>query len=268
MKKNKENFLENIFKIYNNCKVKNPSKKRDLSNRFVIWNILIKYVTFIPAYFLVKLKVSPDFITLLSLFFIPFGCYFVLFDKAILGAICWAIFGGLDSLDGDMARLSKRKTFYGETLDSFGADIFYFLTPTTIGLYLYNYNLSFISNYDSIFYILIGFLISFFLIFTRYMGSKRYILSLISPKNNNKFYRKKKFINFSKINSRFSLIENEVIRGNFFSEPGMILNFFLIFYFNEIKMLELYLIILFIYHFIIFLKRVSASVIYFSGIGK
>ena len=30
MKKNKENLLQKIFILYNNCKIKNPSKKHNL----------------------------------------------------------------------------------------------------------------------------------------------------------------------------------------------------------------------------------------------
>ena len=266
MKKNKKNLFKKVLEIYESCKVKKPSKKRDLSNRFVVWNILIKYITFLPAYLFNKLKISPDFITFISFFFIPIGSYFIISEKIILGATCWVLFGALDSLDGDMVRLSKKKTFYGETLDSFGADIFYFLTPTTIGLYLFNYNLNFETSYSPSYFIIIGFLISFFLVFTRYMGSKRYILSLINPINNKKFYGKEKINNLKKINSKYSIIENEILRGNFFAEPGMILNYFIIFYFNQIKILEWYLIILFIYYFVIFLKRILASIIYFYNI--
>ena len=266
MKKNKKNLLKKLFEIYEGCKVKRPSKKRDLSNRFVVWNILIKYITFLPAYFFNRIKISPDLITFTSFLFVPLGSYFIISEKIILGATCWALFGALDSLDGDMVRLSKRRTFYGETLDSLGADIFYFLTPATIGFYLYNYNLNYENSYSPSYFIIIGFLTSFFLIFTRYMGSKRYILSLINPKNNKKFYSKKKISNLSKINSKFSILENEILRGNLFAEPGMILNYFIIFYFNQIKILEWYLIILFAYYFVIFLKRTVASIIYFSNI--
>ena len=168
MKKNKENLLQKIFILYNNCKIKNPSKKRDLSNRFVVWNILIKFITFLPAHALVKLKISPDLITLLSLFFIPIGCYLVLIEYTLLGATCWVVFGALDSLDGDMARLSKEKLFMEKLLIPFGADIFYFLTPMTIRFYLFNYNLGLTNNFNPNFYIVIGFLISFFNIHTLY----------------------------------------------------------------------------------------------------
>ena len=261
-----KSLFKKLIEIYKGCKVKNPSKKRNLSDRFVIWNILIKYITFLPAYFFNRLKISPDLITFISFLFVPLGSYFIISEEIILGASCWVLFGALDSLDGDMVRLSKRETFYGETLDSLGADIFYFLTPSTIGFYLYNYNLNFENNYTPNYLIIMGFLTSFFIIFTRYMGSKRYILKLINPKNKEKFNSKKKINTLREINSKFSVIENEILRGNLFAEPGMILNYFIIFYFNQIKILEFYLICLFVYYLIILLIRTVASIIYFSNI--
>ena len=39
------------------------------------------------------------------------------------------VFGFLDSLDGDLARLNNSKSDHGENMDIFGADIFYFLIP-------------------------------------------------------------------------------------------------------------------------------------------
>ena len=257
--------IKTISKIYKNCKVKNPSKKRYLSDNYVLWNIMIKYITFLPAFYLNKLKVSPDFISLLSFIFIPLGSFFIIINEAMIGAFCWIIFGALDSLDGDMARLSKRKTFYGETLDSLGADIFYFLSPVTVGYYLFNLNndqILFNKNYI----LITSFLITFFLISIRYLGSKRYILSLINPKQNQKFYTKNNINNLTKLKSNISFIENEVLRGNLFAEPGMLLNYFILFALNQNRILELYLILIFIYYFTLFFKNTIAAAIYFKNI--
>ena len=258
--------LKEILKIYNNCKVRNPSKKRYLSEKFVVFNIIIKYITFLPAYWLMKLKVSADSITYLSFFFVPLGSYFLIFQEPIKGVFCWIIFGILDSLDGDIARLSKKKTFYGETLDSVGADIFYFFAPTTIGIYLFNIRVIEMTNYDPIYVVIIGFLTSFFLIFLRYLGSKRYVLSLLYPNKNQIFNKKKRIKNLKKLRSKTTFFENEVLRGNFFSEPGMILNFFILVYFEQTALLELYLLTLLLYYFILFLKAIISSVVYFNTV--
>tara|TARA_Y100000768_G_C23707948_1_gene554432 strand:- start:345 stop:644 length:300 start_codon:yes stop_codon:yes gene_type:complete len=98
------------------------------------------------------------------------------------------------------------------------------------------------------------------------MGSKRYILSLLSPKINQVFYNKKKIKNLKKLKLKTSFIENEVLRGNFFSEPGMILNFFVLIYYNQTKLLEFYLIILLSYHFILFSKTMVSLIVYFTNI--
>ena len=264
MKKNKLNSFEFLRKIYLDCKVKNPSQKRYLSEKFVIMNVLAKFITFMPAYFLVKLKVSPDFITLLSFFFIPAGSYLIINEHVVFGSLCWVCFALLDSLDGDMARLSKRKTFYGETLDSMGADIFYFLSPSTIGLYLYFNKSNGEINYEHILFA--GFFVSFFIIFSRYIGSKRYILSLINPPKNKQFYKDKKIKDLKVLKSKFSFFDNEILRGNFFSEPGMILIFFLIFCFSQFYILEIYLLILFFYNLLAFMRQFISTVIYFIKI--
>ena len=163
-------------------------------------------------------------------------------------------------------QIEQKKTFYGETLDSFGADIFYFFTPTTIGYYLFLNESSLNINYNPNYLLIIGFLITFFIIFTRYMGSKRYILKFLAKDQNSKFYLNKKINKYKKAKSITSLFENVIIRKNFFAEPGMILNYFILFYIDNLKYLEIYLIIMFIYFFIIFLRRTIASIIYFSNI--
>ena len=160
----------------------------------------------------------------------------------------------------------KKKTFYGETLDSLGADIFYFFVPTTIGIYLFNIRVIEMTNYDPIYVVIIGFLTSFFLIFLRYLGSKRYVLSLLYPNKNQIFNKKKKIKNLKKLRSKTIFFENEVLRGNFFSEPGMILNFFILIYFEQTALLELYLLTLLLYYFILFLKAIISSVVYFNTV--
>ena len=47
------------------------------------------------------------------------------------------IFGLLDSMDGNLARLNKSKTLHGQTLDTIGADLFYILIPFSISFYFY-----------------------------------------------------------------------------------------------------------------------------------
>lgn len=257
-------IIRKLFKIYKDCKIKDPAYK--LSANYVLWILMVKFLTFIPALLLNRIKVSPDAITFLSFSFVPIGSYFIINDNTMLGSLCWLFFGFLDALDGDMARLSKRKTFYGEMLDSFGADIFYFFTPTTIGYYLFLNQNDLNINYNPNNLLIMGFLISFFLIFTRYMGSKRYILRLIEQKKNFNFYKNKNVKKFQKIKSSTSFLENVIIRKNFFAEPGMILNYFVLFYLENLRYLELYLIIMFVYFFIIFAKRTLASIIYFYNI--
>lgn len=253
-------ILKRLVEIKSKCK---KDKSHRMSTDFVVWNVMVKFVSFIPAYLLNKKKISPDIITLISFIFIPLGSYFIINNEVIFGSSCWIIFGILDSIDGDMVRLSNRKNFYGEILDSFGADIFYFFCPITIGYYLFVNSSNFEIYFNSNSLLIISYFTTFFIIFTRYMGSKRYILSLIEPKRNSKFYKNKNNNRFKKIKSNISFLEHVIIRKNLFAEPGMILNFFILFNIGNLKYLELYLYIIFIYFILIFTKRVLGSIVYF-----
>ena len=214
-------------------------------------------------------KILPSFITIINLF-LGFVSLVLLAmsinnDISYMSTSCYLILIGciLDSIDGDMVRLSNKKNFYGEILDSFGADIFYFFCPVSIGFYLFKNSTNFELYFDPNNLLIISFLTTFFIIFTRYMGSKRFILSLIEPNRNSKFYKNKDNNRLQKIKSNVSILENVIIRKNFFAEPGMILNFFILFNIGNLKYLEYYLFIIFIYFILIFIKRVLGSIIYF-----
>ena len=257
------NILKRLIKIKAKCK---KDKSHKMSTDFVVWNVMVKFVSFLPAYLLNKKKISPDIITLISFIFIPLGSYLIINDQVIYGSSCWIIFGILDSIDGDMVRLSNKKNFYGEILDSFGADIFYFFCPVTVGYYLFKNSSYFEIYFDPNNMLIISFLTTFFIIFTRYMGSKRFILSLIDPQRNSKFYKNKNNNRLKKIKSNVSFLEHVIIRKNFFAEPGMILNFFILFNVGNLKYLEYYLLIIFVYFIFIFVKRVLGSIIYFHKV--
>ena len=178
----------------------------------------------------------------------------------------WWFFVVLDSLDGDLARITPKKTKYGNTLDSFGADIFYFLFPLTVGFYLYKY-----SEFNFILFfkediLIISVILSFSLTAYRTIGLKRYILSLENRKKKNvKIKQFSKSILFFK--KFYDLYDNEIIRGNFFSEPGIILNIFLIAIIESVPLLFYYLLIITIYCFIRLLKSIFATYISFKGMN-
>ena len=165
-------------------------------------------------------------------------------------------------MDGDVARLNKKKTLHGETLDTFGADLFYIIVPFSITFFLYKQNLeNYFFEKETI--IIVGFLISFLLTFNRLLATRNYILflnskSLVKKKEN---YKKK----FRSNKSFFLYFINECLRGNFFSEPGFISNFSILILINSFQLLYYYFFVILIYLFINFIKLFVGTIILYKG---
>jgi len=260
----KQNISKKISKIYDLAKDKKPSAKRKIGYTYGLNERFLNFITPPFAYFLNRLNVSADVITLISFGFIGIGSVFFLYGNIILGAFSWFFFCFLDSLDGDLARLKKKNTIYGMTLDSFGADIFYFTFPFVIGFYLFiytGYNTIFYTNFDIL---IISFIISFTLSGYRVIGLKRYILSL-EEKRLKKIKHEKKFLALKK---NLNIIDHEAIRVNFFSEPGIILNLLIIALIHKNELFYYYLIIISVYTSLRFLKSIVATYISFKKMNN
>ena len=260
----KQNISKKISKIYDLAKDKKPSVKRKIGYTFGLNERFLNFISPPFAYFLNRLNVSADAITLISFGFIGIGAVFFLCGNITLGAFSWFFFCFLDSVDGDLARLNKKHTIYGMTLDSFGADIFYFTFPFIIGFYLFIY-----TDHNKIFYtdfdiLIISFIISFTLSGYRVIGLKRYILSL-EEKKLKKIKHEKNFLNLKKT---FNIIDHEAIRVNFFNEPGIILNLLIISLINKNELFYYYLIIISIYTSLRFLKSIVATYISFKKMNN
>ena len=129
-------FLFNQYKV---SQKKNLSIDRYSMNTLVLMNIFLKILTFLPAYYLSKLKIKPDTITIFSYIAIVLSSILFVIGYPIYGCYLMLFFGFLDSLDGDLARLRKKKTIHGKNMDIFGADIFYFLIPMAVSIYIFLY---------------------------------------------------------------------------------------------------------------------------------
>ena len=260
----KQNISKKISKIYDLAKDKKPSAKRKIGYTFGLNERFLNSITPPFAYLLNRFNISADTITLISFIFIGVGAVFFLYGNSILGSLSWFIFCFLDSLDGDLARLKKKPTIYGMTLDSFGADIFYFTFPFVVGFYLFIYtdfNTIFFTDFDIL---IISFIISFTLSGYRVIGLKRYILSL-EEKRLQKIKHDKIFLNLKKT---FLTIDHEAIRVNFFSEPGIILNLLIISLIQKNTLFYYYLIIISVYTSIRFLKSIIATYISFKKMNN
>ena len=260
----KKNISKKLSKIYNSAIEKNPPLRRKIGNTFGLNERLLNSITPPFAYILNQLKVSADFVTIISFFFLILGSIYFVIGNSLYGSVMWFIATFLDSLDGDLARLKKKKTIYGTTLDSFGADIFYFTFPFVVGAYLFIYTdhkLIFFSDFDIL---IISFIISFTLIGYRTIGLKRYVLFL-KEKKLKKIKHEKKFLDLKKT---YNMIDHEAIRINFFSEPGIILNILIISLIRNDKLFYYYLIIISLYTSLRFLISIIATYISFKKMNR
>ena len=98
----------------------------------------------------------------------------------------------------------------------------------------------------------------------RIIGLKRYILSL-SVKKLKKIKHRNSFL---KLKKTYNKIDHEGIRTNFFSEPGIILNFLILSFKQMDKLLYYYLILISIYSSLRFLKSVIAVYISFRKMNQ
>ena len=81
------------------------------------------------ALFWNKLGVHPNAITILSIFLgVGAGCMFYYEDVAhnVVGVVLLMLANFCDSTDGQMARLTGKKTLIGRMLDGFSGDVWFF----------------------------------------------------------------------------------------------------------------------------------------------
>lgn len=74
-----------------------------------------------------KIKISPNIITITSIAFILLAGYLFFINELLFGAICYFIYLLGDEVDGKWARLTKKTSNMGRNLDYFGSVIGNFL---------------------------------------------------------------------------------------------------------------------------------------------
>ena len=96
------------------------------------------------ALFWNKLNVHPNAITILSMFLGAAAGYMFYFTDTVhnvWGVVLLMLANFCDSTDGQMARLSGKKTLLGRVLDGFAADVWFFCIYLAIALRLWNQNI-------------------------------------------------------------------------------------------------------------------------------
>lgn len=242
------------------------SRQRKLAERFVPFNFFVKLLSPYPTWLFLNLGIHQDAITFLSLATIVAGAWFLIIGHAFWGVLSFVIFGLLDSVDGDMARCQTKKTVYGGTLDSFGADFFYALAPLSIGFFLFSKHI-FVLSVAPVNLMLMGALTSSTFILYRLINAKVNIL-----KNRQTTSGQipadvaKNTINSNFIKKAFNLYRHTLVRGNFFSEAGMIFWFFILVSSKQYNILAIYLIVILVYNLVYLMTNLIGSYIYFRDL--
>ena len=96
-----------------------------------------------------KLKVTPNFVTILSMF-LGAGAGYCFYHTEL----CWNVWGVVllmfanfcDSTDGQLARLTNHKTLIGRMLDGFASDVWFFCCYLAIAMRLWNQPMPFLED--------------------------------------------------------------------------------------------------------------------------
>lgn len=242
------------------------SAVRKMQERFVLVNVLVKALSPYPTYVFLNMRIHPDTITIASFLFIAFGSLAFVFSAPILGIVLFFIFTLLDSVDGDMARCTQ-KSAYGSTLDSFGADLFYALSPVAVSYYVYMQSTSFFNGADSVYFLLIGFGISLSFLFYRLVNAKIERLRVnIGRETSESIAGTTDVIRNSLIRSLAKGYRHALLRGNFFTEPGMVLWYSFLVLINSVSGLGAYLVILFVYNLGYMFMNIAGAYAYMKSL--
>jgi len=199
------------------------SAERKMSERFVILNASLKILSPYPAYTFLNMGITADAVTYTSIFFIICSAGFFLTGLPTAGILMLLLFLLLDSVDGDMARVSGPSK-YGGTLDSLGADFFYGLIPLSLGYFLLQNQIT-LWVFTSAFLFLCAALVSIVFIIARIINIKT-LRVLVGNNATLEEVKDTAFADKKSTRARFlsrmsAMYRHVLIRGNFFSEPGM-----------------------------------------------
>ena len=82
----------NFRNIYNKTRMKNPTKKRVIAESYVLTNIIVKIFTPLIAYFLKKINISPDSITIMSFVSLIIASSFFVFGNGNIACLFIILF--------------------------------------------------------------------------------------------------------------------------------------------------------------------------------
>ena len=117
-----------------------PAEKIQYENPYILATILRRITVLITYHLLYPLRISPNFITIVSIFLcFPIAYYFIN-QYFFLASILACVWVALDNIDGELARIEKRTTKIGAVLERLSSDIFYLVLFPSLSIGLYNAN--------------------------------------------------------------------------------------------------------------------------------
>lgn len=245
----------------------NRSEARKISERYVILNFLLKLVSAYPSWLFLNLGIHPDWVTLASLGFIVGGAASFILGYPVLGVVLILVFILLDSVDGDMAR-AKGPTVYGGTLDSFGADFFYALVPVSVGFFLMEEGIA-VGGLSPERVFLAAVLVSLSFMLYRMVNMKvlRFTesRSRVSAEGHVGSPVAETRAKFPFLSFLFGLYRHEIVKGNFFAEPGMVFWFSVLTVSQAYAALAWYLLAILAYNAVILGLQMTKALIAFRS---
>ena len=201
------------------------SRARIVSERYVVLNAIGKFISPYPTYAFLNLGLTPDMITFVSIGFIVASAGLFLMGYPVVAGIGLLLFLLCDSIDGDMARV-RGYTRYGGIIDSYGADFFYALIPSSIGFFLFSRGVVFSSfSPETTLAIAVSVSLSFILYrlinikLVRFLEREGILTKEVVFSGS---ASEEKFLGFGVARRVVKLFRHEAVKGNFFAEPGLV----------------------------------------------
>ena len=122
-------------------KCKNSEEKEHFLKNMIWAHVLIR-ISYYPVWLFLRLGISANQVTYLSLISGTIGCMFLAFGTykgMIIGALLVNIYALLDNVDGNMARCTNSCSKYGEFVDDLAGVIISVLLFTCAGIGAFNH---------------------------------------------------------------------------------------------------------------------------------
>ena len=137
-----------------------PEILKEDQNLFLFY-FLVKISPYISIFFSKFRNITPNFISIVSIFFLTFSIYLIFIEKYLLSFFFLLLNLLFDLVDGELARLNNQRSKLGETLEKLNSNLNYILFYNSLALSFY------LNDFMNISYLLYFFFVSLIYSFTR-----------------------------------------------------------------------------------------------------